>query len=851
MARKTKTELKRLFEMGDKPTQEDFQALIDETYNSAESILPPVENNAGKFLATDGIETSWQTITIPTVPVNEAPIDGRQYSRKNAGWSETVVPTVPVLEAPVDGKQYSRKDAGWDEIIIPAPPAVPVQEAPVDGKSYTRKDAGWSQLTNIPWADIDKTGAIASDVGALSTTPNEIKFNTNPNGTEVFETGKVYYDAANKTISAMIDDEVIMQVGQEELALCYNNTGTDIPNGTMVYINGAVGDMPTIGYAIADTNAIVTGSYLSIGMTTQLIPDNMSGFVTARGIVHDCNTSAFESGDTLYLSTTVPGGVTNVAPTDPSVVSIKIGTALRIDASSGSIYINRVPHNRLTDLDDVTITVPVVDQILKYNGSEWINGSMSTVNAGNGISFFIADVPILVGGTQTVALNSLYKTPYTQLETTESRTVTNSTVLIDRYLYDFPLGGTQIDGGVWTFNMYNMVDSSNAISSMPITVRKAELGTGTITMTGTGTTRTATVSGSTPFLPSDAGADLTLGSLIQTSDAIFRINGYTSSSEVTVETLSTYVNNVGSSFYIHRHLFTDSTIEINNTTVGLNTSYSTQPPFPINSTDKLSISIYARTNSTPQARTITLYHGGTERNSHFNTPLVVRHNDLAGIQGGNSTERYHLSSAEYTDKITNMKFGGATHYSQFESDGTLVFNGNATVWDDLIGAITSLKTTGAGVSLNATEQTIEFTVAANMSDFAWIPFQLSHRWKGSNIHPHLHWEQTLNAVPNFLMRYRWQKLGGTKTTAWTDYVCNTPVFAYTSGTLNQICHGAGITPPVGYNISDIVQIQVFRDSANSTGLFGGANVYAATVGISSIDIHIEIDTVGSRSEFNK
>jgi hypothetical protein len=195
----------------------------------------------------------------------------------------------------------------------------------------------------------------------------------------------------------------------------------------------------------------------------------------------------------------------------------------------------------------------------------------------------------------------------------------------------------------------------------------------------------------------------------------------------------------------------------------------------------------------------------------------------------------------------------AGNYSQFELDGTLKFNGTACVFVDLLGDTTSLQQTGTGVARNTAENTVEFITAANLSDYLYANYQVNHFWKpGSVVFPHIHFEQANNNMPNFLIRYRWQINGGTKTTAWTDYKCNTPVFTYVSGTLNQIAKGAaGITPPVGYSISDNIEIRAFRDNANTSTLFTGADPYTGTVGLTSIDIHVEIDTVGSRGEYTK
>ena len=73
---------------------------------------------------------------------------------------------------------------------------------------------------------------------------------------------------------------------------------------------------------------------------------------------------------------------------------------------------------------------------------------------------------------------------------------------------------------------------------------------------------------------------------------------------------------------------------------------TTQQDFACNTTDKIVIKVYGKTNRT-QDTTITLLHSGTEYASHIHTPLIVSHNNLAGTQGGTATEKYHLSLADY------------------------------------------------------------------------------------------------------------------------------------------------------------------------------------------------------------
>jgi hypothetical protein len=66
--------------------------------------------------------------------------------------------------------------------------------------------------------------------------------------------------------------------------------------------------------------------------------------------------------------------LTNVAPSGASIES-RVGRVLEVHATAGEIYVDLFRTTRLTDLADVTIGTPAVDEVLKYNGLERVNGS--------------------------------------------------------------------------------------------------------------------------------------------------------------------------------------------------------------------------------------------------------------------------------------------------------------------------------------------------------------------------------------------------------------------------------------------------------------------------------------------
>jgi hypothetical protein len=203
---------------------------------------------------------------------------------------------------------------------------------------------------------------------------------------------------------------------------------------------------------------------------------------------------------------------------------------------------------------------------------------------------------------------------------------------------------------------------------------------------------------------------------------------------------------------------------------------------------------------------------------------------------------------------TGTRLGDATptNYTQFDSTGHQTMVGTARPWRDELGDALSLKQTGTGVSSNATEGVVEFTTGSNLSDYLYLNVQLNHdKDLTASIYPHIHFFQAENNVPNFLLQYRWQTNGGAKTTSWTNLKCNTLVFTYTSGTLNQIAYATAISVPAGTAISDIVQFRVLRDNGNTSTLFSGADPYTTAVGVTAFDIHFQINSLGSTDEYTK
>jgi hypothetical protein len=229
-----------------------------------------------------------------------------------------------------------------------------------------------------------------------------------------------------------------------------------------------------------------------------------------------------------------------------------------------------------------------------------------------------------------------------------------------------------------------------------------------------------------------------------------------------------------------------------------------------------------------------------------------------------------LSIFSQADSYLNIVSDGATrlgdavpsNYTQFDSTGHQTMVGTARPWRDQLSDALNIQKSGTGVSLDVTEGTVDFAYNAayhatfTSADALYLNVQLNHdKDLTSSIYPHIHWFQTKNYIPNFLLEYRWQINLGTKVTSWTKLPCINPAVVYTSGTINQICYASAISVPVGTTLSDIIQFRIYRDTGNVSSQFAGADPYNtggnATASILAFDVHFQINSLGSTDEYTK
>jgi len=182
-----------------------------------------------------------------------------------------------------------------------------------------------------------------------------------------------------------------------------------------------------------------------------------------------------------------------------------------------------------------------------------------------------------------------------------------------------------------------------------------------------------------------------------------------------------------------------------------------------------------------------------------------------------------------------------------------------TYFDDLQYSLVGqkLESPSAHITYDTTRNYIILMKTCDWdNDWLAMTIQMSHRWKtGSAVYPHVHWIQQSAAMPNLGISWLWQVNGGLSPgTSWTHVKHSANVFNWSSGNLNQITKFGTITPPTGAGLSDLLLVKIWRDVANESTLFSGAEVDANVQDnayCASFDVHFEIDQAGSDEEYVK
>lgn len=186
---------------------------------------------------------------------------------------------------------------------------------------------------------------------------------------------------ANQTVELVYDGTNFQAIGlipSQLLAYVHNSEGAVINKGQVVYAYQATGNKMSVKLARADSDAT---SAKTIGLVyDSSIGIGGEGYIIIQGVIEGLNTAAYSAGDTLYLSGTTYGAMTNTKPYAPTHL-VYVGIVEKANAGAGQIYVRCQNGYELDEIHNVDAFNPNNNDGIFYNTgtSLWEHKSIATV----------------------------------------------------------------------------------------------------------------------------------------------------------------------------------------------------------------------------------------------------------------------------------------------------------------------------------------------------------------------------------------------------------------------------------------------------------------------------------------
>jgi hypothetical protein len=161
-----------------------------------------------------------------------------------------------------------------------------------------------------------------------------------------------------------------------------------------------------------------------------------------------------------------------------------------------------------------------------------------------------------------------------------------------------------------------------------------------------------------------------------------------------------------------------------------------------------------------------------------------------------------------------------------------------TVWDDLRGPANGINPVGSPSP--ATPNTADGSLTFAKGNVCAVWFQLPHKYKhGTDLHPHIHWSKATSAagLVNWQMKYKWANRAEVMP-AYSVMIPGSDLVPCEDTANLHAMLGFGELDGTDKTISSMIGLYIERVSSGDT-YSGNANLY-------EVDIHFEIDTVGSK-----
>ena len=131
-------------------------------------------------------------------------------------------------------------------------------------------------------------------------------------------------------------------------------------------------------------------------------------------------------------------------------------------------------------------------------------------------------------------------------------------------------------------------------------------------------------------------------------------------------------------------------------------------------------------------------------------------------------------------------------------------------WDDLGNPVTAINPPGQASDPDIDPNDGSFLFDDSATEIIFIKAQMKHLWKeGSELRPHIHWEQTAAGAVLWQLDYKFYNNGTLVPGSWTTIQTTEQVWTYSSGTLAQISPFPSIILPSA-KISAMMKMKLSR-----------------------------------------
>lgn len=349
------------------------------------------DGSSGSYFLTEAnivpqVNSDWNAVggkaeifNKPTIPAAQVNSDWNATSGKAEILNKPTIPSITNL-VPYTGANADVQ-LGVNNLFVGGRDEVLINETTISIVDYR---AGPTRGVIIEPYQFSVTDYAGQNLNIVS---NGIQFNDVSFQTTAFPptggTSSQYIkgDGTLATFPTLLSADKMVTIGR-------NSTGSTLYKGTIVYISGSTGNRPNFVKSIASSEA---GSAGTFGVIENDIPNNSDGNCVTIGAIdnldtrstatHPFTSDTLSDGDTIYLSPTTAGFITNVKPSAPNHL-VYIGKVVRTSPTNGTIVYRIQNGYELNEIHDVSISSVANNQLLSYDSatSLWKNKSVTTAD---------------------------------------------------------------------------------------------------------------------------------------------------------------------------------------------------------------------------------------------------------------------------------------------------------------------------------------------------------------------------------------------------------------------------------------------------------------------------------------